>query len=89
MIQNTCQVCESKVYVKGLTPTCMAADGPPPLDETDVYLSVGGWSRNYVICTNCAKRLIAELESFIHDSRAFAQLTLGDLQERMNSVARD
>jgi len=90
MIENKCQVCESTIFQRGreIGSACNC-EITPPREETDVYFSVGAWSRSYVVCANCAKRLIRELDSFVHDSRAFTQMTLGELQARMDSVARN
>ena len=89
MINNTCQVCERTIYVPETAPTVCSLDGPVAQMEVGVFLAIGDWSRSYNICSNCAGRLIAELDSFIHDSRAFTQFTLGSLQARMDSVKRE
>ena len=88
-VYNTCQVCERTIYVPETAPTACSLDGPAVQMEVGAFLAIGDWSRSYTICSNCAARLIAELDSFVHDSRAFTQLTLGELQDRMDSVARE
>ena len=87
-VYNTCQVCERTIYVPETAPTVCSLDGPAVQMEVGAFLAIGDWSRSYTICSNCAERLIAELDSFVHDSRAFTQLTLGELQERLDSVKR-
>ena len=88
-VSNTCQACESATYTVGTAPTCCSADGPDTRMEVAAFLTIGDWNRSYTICENCAKRLIAEVESFFNNSRAFSQLSLGELQARMDSAKRD
>ena len=89
IVYNTCQVCERTIYVPETAPVSCSLDGPAAQMEVGVFLAIGDWNRSYNTCSNCAARLIAELDSFVHDSRAFTQLTLGELQERLDSVKRE
>ena len=89
MIENTCQVCDSVMHVIGNLQAANSLEAANSRMEVSTYLSVGDWHRSYDICENCAERLILELDSFVNDSRAFSQLSLGELQSRMDSVARD
>ena len=87
-VNNTCQVCENVLHVIGDMLAMNSAEAAASRMTVDLYLSVGDWSRSYCVCESCARRLIAELDSFVNDSRAFTQPTLGELQERLDSVKR-
>ena len=89
MIENTCQVCDSVMHVIGNLQAANSLEVANSRMEVSTYLSVGDWHRSYDICENCAKWLIAELNSFFYDNRTFTNLSLGELQSRMDSVARD
>ena len=88
MITNTCEVCERPIYTEGFVPTTMASGDASPSAEVDVYITVGSWGRSFNTCENCAKRLILEIESFMRDSWAFREMSLGELQDRLDSIAQ-
>lgn len=89
MINNTCQVCGRTIYAEPYAPASGARDaGLPSPEAVNVWVNIGDWARTYRFCENCAKRFTLEVESFIHDSRAFRVETLGELQDRLDSIAQ-
>ena len=87
MIQNTCQVCGKTIYPEPINSVRVLTDEESY--ETLAFITVGMWKRNVSVCPSCGKRLIAEIESFFGDGKEYLNLTLGDLQKRLDSLKDD
>jgi len=85
VIQNTCQVCGRAIYPEGPEPVIARVDEHYE-GEVPVFITIGKWDRRFVMCSACGRRLILEVESFSKDGKAYEDLSLGDLQKRLDSM---
>ena len=59
MIRQTCQRCEHRFNPQAVISPAYERD------QQDVAIYIGEWSRNYILCGECASQLVAKLDLFM------------------------